>query len=208
MPSFQQLACVAVLAAAVHSLPHAGTFSSRDSLRKRQSRTSAPDGCLTVGSDGTYSTVSDAVSALGTGSDVACIFISSGTYEEQVTIDYAGSLTIYGETSDSSSYSSNEVTITHTITSTDAGTLDKSSTVNIVSDNVSLYNINVVNGYGKGSQAVALTANADQLVFYGCSFSGYQDTLYAKAGTQYYSNCMIEGTGIAPICGRCANLSI
>lgn len=38
-----------------------------------------------------------------------------------------------------------------------------------------------------------LVGNADKLGFYGCSFSGYQDTLYAKAGTQYYSNCMIEG---------------
>lgn len=39
-----------------------------------------------------------------------------------------------------------------------------------------------------------LVGNADKLGFYGCQFSGYQDTLYAKAGTQYYSNCMIEGT--------------
>jgi pectinesterase len=38
-----------------------------------------------------------------------------------------------------------------------------------------------------------LVGNADKLGFYGCQFSGYQDTLYAKAGTQYYSNCMIEG---------------
>lgn len=38
-----------------------------------------------------------------------------------------------------------------------------------------------------------LVGNADQLGFYGCQFFGYQDTLYVKAGTQYYSNCMIEG---------------
>lgn len=189
----QRLVCVAAFITATHSLPHSGSFSSRDGLHKRQSRTSAPDGCLTVGSSSTYSTVSDAVSALGDSSDDACIYISAGTYEEQVTIDYSGSLTIYGETSDTSSYASNQVTITYTITSTEAGTLDLSSAINIVSDSVSLYNINVANGYGKGSQAVALTANADKLVFYGCSFTGYQDTLYAKAGTQYYSNCYIEG---------------
>jgi len=38
-----------------------------------------------------------------------------------------------------------------------------------------------------------LVGNADKLGFYGCQFSGYQDTLYAKAGTQYYSNCKIVG---------------
>ena len=45
---------------------------------------------------------------------------------------------------------------------------------------------------------IRLVGNADKLGFYGCQFSGYQDTLYAKAGTQYYSNCMIEGTLISP----------
>jgi pectinesterase len=42
-------------------------------------------------------------------------------------------------------------------------------------------------------QAVALTANGERQGYYGCSFKSYQDTLYAKAGYQYYSNCYIEG---------------
>ncbi|KAJ5557013.1 pectin lyase-like protein [Penicillium frequentans] len=161
--------------------------------RNSVSRTTPPSGCLSVGSSGTYSTISAALTALGSSTSSACIFVYSGTYAEQIKIDYAGSLIIYGETTDSGTYKDNTVTITNTISSEDAGSLDLSATVNIVSDNVSMYNINVVNGYGKGAQAVALVANADQLGFYGCQFSGYQDTLYAKAGTQYYSNCMIEG---------------
>lgn len=48
------------------------------------------------------------------------------------------------------------------------------------------------------ADCIRLVGNADKLGFYGCQFSGYQDTLYAKAGTQYYSNCMIEGTLISP----------
>ncbi|KAJ5560209.1 pectinesterase A [Penicillium frequentans] len=161
--------------------------------RNSVSRTTPPSGCLSVGSSGTYSTISAALTALDSSTSSACIFVYSGTYAEQIKIDYAGSLIIYGETTDSGTYKDNTVTITNTISSEDAGSLDLSATVNIVSDNVSMYNINVVNGYGKGAQAVALVANADQLGFYGCQFSGYQDTLYAKAGTQYYSNCMIEG---------------
>lgn len=42
-------------------------------------------------------------------------------------------------------------------------------------------------------KTIRLTANADKLGFYGCQFKSYQDTLYAKKGTQYYSNCYIEG---------------
>ncbi|PYI14770.1 pectin lyase-like protein [Aspergillus japonicus CBS 114.51] len=163
------------------------------SLEKRTSRTSAPSGCLSVGSGQTYSTIGAALTALGSSTAAACIYVASGTYSEQLTINYAGALTLYGQTSDTGSYKNNVVTITHTISSPDAGSLDKSATVNVVSDNFKMYNINVANGYGKGAQAVALVGNADQLGFYGCQFTGYQDTLYVKAGTQYYSNCLIEG---------------
>uniref|UniRef100_A0A7N1A9L2 Pectinesterase n=1 Tax=Kalanchoe fedtschenkoi TaxID=63787 RepID=A0A7N1A9L2_KALFE len=45
-----------------------------------------------------------------------------------------------------------------------------------------------------GDQAVALLANANNLVFYGCAFKGYQDTLYAKSGLQFYRECEIHGT--------------
>lgn len=167
-------------------------------LVKRASRTSPPSGCLTVRSSGTksgeYSTLSAALSALGTSStSSACIFIYSGTYNEQVTITYKGPLTIYGYTTDTSSYKSNVVTITHSQTSTAAGSLDASSTANIKSSNFNAYNINFVNSYGKGTQAVAVTANGNKQGYYGCSFKGYQDTLYAKSGMQYYSNCYVEG---------------
>ncbi|RHZ62033.1 putative pectin methylesterase [Aspergillus thermomutatus] len=167
--------------------------ASATSLDKRTSRTSAPSGCLTVGSSGTYSTISAALTALGSSTSDACIYIAAGTYTEQLTITYPGKLTMYGETTNTGSYKNNVVTITHTISSPEAGTLDLSATVNVKSALFKMYNINVVNGYGKGAQAVALVANADQIGFYGCSFTGYQDTLYAKAGRQYYSNCYIEG---------------
>lgn len=132
-----------------------GVIAAPADLLRRTSRTSAPSGCLTVGSSGTYSTISDALDALGSSTSTACIYVASGTYEEQLTIDYAGTLTLYGETTNTGTYKENTVTITHTISSPEAGTLDKSATVNVVSDGFRMYNINVVNGYGKGAQAVA-----------------------------------------------------
>ena len=132
-----------------------GALSGSTGLQRRKSRTTAPSGCLTVGSNGQYSKINDAITALGSSTSSACIFIASGTYEEQIKIDYAGTLTLYGETTDIMTYKKNTVTITHTISSEAAGSLDLSATVNIVSDGTKLYNINVVNGFGKGKQAVA-----------------------------------------------------
>jgi pectin methylesterase-like acyl-CoA thioesterase len=64
------------------------------------SRTSNPDGCLAVGGSGEYSTLAAALEALGSQTTAQCIFLSAGTYQEQVTIDYAGELTIYGATTE------------------------------------------------------------------------------------------------------------
>ncbi|KAL2809219.1 pectinesterase A [Aspergillus granulosus] len=178
----------------VTSLFLAGTaLAAPHTSTKRTSRTSAPEGCLTVGGSGTYSRISDAITALGSSDDDACIYIAAGTYEEQLTFEYGGSLTIYGETTDTGSYKQNTVTITHTISSPESGSLVSSATVNAQMDDINFYNVNIVNGYGKGAQAVALAASGERQGYYGCQFIGYQDTLYARAGIQYYSNCYIEG---------------
>ncbi|KAJ5545537.1 hypothetical protein N7461_007841 [Penicillium sp. DV-2018c] len=168
-------------------------LSAPTELAPRTSRNSTPSGCLTVGAGGSYSSIARALEALGSSSTAACIYIASGTYQEQLTIKYAGALTFYGQTPDTASYKQNTVTITHNISSPEAGSLDKSATVNVIAAGFRMYNINVMNGYGKGAQAVALVGNANKLGFYGCQFTGYQDTLYVKSGTQYYSNCKIEG---------------
>ncbi|KAL7629494.1 hypothetical protein AAE478_001015 [Parahypoxylon ruwenzoriense] len=157
--------------------------------KRATSRTSPPSGCISVqtgkSGNGYYSTLSDAVASLS-GTASACIFVYSGTYTEQVTITYGGPLTIYGYTTENEadkvfvesvgSYKNNVVTFTHSLSSPAAGNLDASSTIQVKSADFKMYNINVKNTYGKGAQAVALTANADRLGFYGCGFYGYQDT--------------------------------
>lgn len=133
----------------------AAVLAAPAELAARTARNSAPAGCLTVGSKGKYSTIGAALKALGSSSAPACIYVASGTYKEQLTISYPGALTLYGQTADADTYKQNTVTITHTISSPAAGSLDKSATVNVVTPRFKMHNINVQNGFGKSAQAVA-----------------------------------------------------
>ncbi|KAF2847060.1 carbohydrate esterase family 8 protein [Plenodomus tracheiphilus IPT5] len=158
-------------------------------------RKSAPAGCLTVGTGGKYSTVQSAVDALSTSStSEQCIYIAKGTYKEQVYIQKLKSaLTIYGETSDTSSYESNSVTITQGRSQDNSKNNDLTATLRAHTANLKVYNINLVNTRGQGSQALALSAYNGKQGYYACQFKGYQDTVLAQVGKQLYAKSYIEG---------------
>lgn len=62
----------------------------------------------------------------------------------------------------------------------------RSGTLRLHKSDVSIYNLNIANTYGhpvSQSQALALSAYGGRLGFYGCSFSGYQDTIFTTNGT-------------------------
>jgi pectinesterase len=165
------------------------------SLAPRAGRPSAPSGCLAVGSSGKYKTVQSAVNALSTTSTTAqCIFIAKGTYKEQVTVSGLKSpLTIYGETTDTSSFSANTVTITQGKSQDNSPNNDATATLRAGIANLKVYNINLVNTRGQGSQALALSANNGKQGYYGCQFKGFQDTILAQQGVQVYAKSYIEG---------------
>ncbi|CAE6521679.1 unnamed protein product [Rhizoctonia solani] len=152
---------------------------------------SPPSGAITVGSGGKYSTLSAALQ--DTSSNV--YFVYAGTYTEQVAISRAN-VKIYGQTSNALTYSSNQATITNNIPASSAGSNDASGTVRVLATGVSIYNLNIANTYGKPvdqSQAIALSVQAGQFGCYGCKLTGYQDTLLANKGTQFYGKSYIEG---------------
>lgn len=80
------------------ALTDAAPAGLETTLETRAARTSAPSGCLVVGSSGTYKTLAAALTKLGSGTTAACIFMQAGSYKEDVTIDYKGALTLYGST--------------------------------------------------------------------------------------------------------------
>ncbi|KAK0195128.1 pectin methyl esterase [Armillaria mellea] len=157
------------------------------------SRTSPPDGAVVVRQSGTesgeYSTINAAVATLSGGET---IFIYPGTYEEQVNISVAD-VTMLCYTEDTGTYNSNVVTITNNLNAQDNGGNDACATLRAEKDGFNLYNCIVKNTYGQGKQATAVAARGNKQGFYGSSFTGYQDTLLADGGYQYYSNCYIEG---------------
>ncbi|CAH0491815.1 unnamed protein product [Peronospora farinosa] len=153
------------------------------------------------------------LASLVVGADAACtkppsrsnhlqqtIFIYKGTYQEQVVISKLKStLVLQGYTCDKMSYDKNEVTITHKMSQQDitphpgVDSNDLVSTLRIGTDNVQVYNLNFVNTAQNG-QAPALSVACKQCAFYVCSVTGYQDTLFANRGYQFYSRSHVVGT--------------
>jgi len=59
---------------------------------------------------------------------------------------------------------------------------------------IRLYNLNIANTLGPYGQAVALSVQAlGNFACYACKLSGYQDTLLANQGYQFYGKSFIEG---------------
>ncbi|EKG19760.1 Pectinesterase catalytic [Macrophomina phaseolina MS6] len=157
--------------------------------------TSPPPGALTVGgSEGKFSTVQAAVDALQNTTARQSIFIYSGTYEEQVYIaKHNGPISIYGQASDDSSYHTNTVTLSFGLSQAFNLSNDLTATLRAHSPDFNLYNVNVENTYGKGSQAVAVSAYGTEQAYYGCKLTGFQDTLLTQRGRHYFVNTYIEG---------------
>ncbi|KAH7145437.1 pectin lyase fold/virulence factor [Dactylonectria estremocensis] len=156
-------------------------------------RTTAPSGAIIVAeSGGDFSSIQAAVDSVS--SSDAVIFVQPGTYEEQVLIpDTVGTLTIYGYTEDDQDYSKNQVTLTHSLGADEAGNNDSSGTLRAKNNGLKVYNINVVNSRGKGVQAIALSAYGSEQGYYGCQFTGYQDTILSNQGYHYFHGSYIEG---------------
>ena len=166
-------------------------------------RTKPDRGALVVDatgkSSGSYLSIGAAVAALHNETAAQKIFISAGTYTEQVYIPpHAGPLTVQGYTDDSRSYKDNQVTITGNLSRNTPGLAnnDATSTVRLWTSNVKLYNLNIANTFGQSAtngQALALSAQKTNQGFYGCKFTGYQDTIYANEGRQIYAKSFVNG---------------
>ncbi|MET0342235.1 MAG: pectinesterase family protein [Polyangiales bacterium] len=145
---------------------------------------------ITVAKDGSgqFKSVQAAVNAIASGNATpVLIHIKPGTYKEQLTIAGRSKLTLCGD-------DAKKTVLTFDTNSSKAGSLDNGASVRVSADDFSAANITFENSSPLGSaQAVALVASGKRQQFVNCRFLSYQDTLYTKAGTQYFRDSYIQG---------------
>lgn len=133
-------------------------------------------------------TVSEAVNKVPENNRSRCVIsIAPGTYKEQIRVPANKPyISFIGEKAETT-------VLTFSLSKKEAGSTSASYATYIGGHDFHAENITFENSFGKGSQAVAVLVEADRAVFKNCRFLGWQDTLYAKNGRQYYKDSYIEG---------------
>lgn len=154
---------------------------------------SKADAVVAADGSGDFRTVTDAIAKVPANNRRRfVILIKKGVYNEQVRIPVDKPyITFVGESAESTR-------IAFDINNKRAGTTSAAYAVYIGGHDFHAENITFENSFAykpgeSGSQAVAVLSEADRLVFRNCRFIGWQDTLYAKNGRQYFENSYIEG---------------
>ncbi|MEQ1763187.1 MAG: pectinesterase family protein, partial [Pyrinomonadaceae bacterium] len=145
---------------------------------------------VTVAGDGSgdVKTVNAALAKVPEGNKGRCtIRIKPGTYDEQIRVPANKPyVSFIGEDAE-------KTILTFKISNKEAGSTSAAYAAYIGGHDFHAENITFENSFGQESQAVALLVEADRAVFRKCRFLGWQDTLYAKNGRQYYHDSYIEG---------------
>ncbi|KAL4370443.1 probable pectinesterase/pectinesterase inhibitor 41 [Arachis duranensis] len=142
---------------------------------------------------GNFTTINEAIKAAPNNSVATdgyfVVFITEGVYEEYVSIDKKKKyLMLIGD-------GINRTVITGDHNVVDGFTTFNSATFAVVAEGFVAVNITFRNSAGPSKhQAVAVRNGADLSTFYGCSFEGYQDTLYTHSMRQFYRECDVYGT--------------
>jgi pectinesterase len=117
------------------------------------------------------------------------IEIAPGVYHERLNITQNHpNITLRGM-----GKSPSGVVITNSLNARQAGGTFFSETVEVDGEGFEADNVTFENSAGNTGQAVAVAVRADRAIFKRCRFLGYQDTLFADYGRQYYVDSYIEG---------------
>jgi pectinesterase len=151
---------------------------------------------IQVAQDGTgqYRTVQEAIdSAPSNGTERFIIHIKPGVYRERVAIPHNKRfITLLGDDPGTTILSWDLYAAVEGPDHKPIGTFRTPSAI-IEADDFRAENLTFENSAGPKGQAVALAIMGDLAVFRNCRFLGWQDTLLAQTGRQYFENCYIEG---------------
>ena len=145
---------------------------------------------LTVAADGSGNvrTVTEAINKVPENNKKRFVIaIKPGVYKEQVRVPANKPYISFIGTD------AEKTILTFSLSNKEAGSTSAAYATYIGGHDFWAENITFENSFGTGSQAVAVLVEADRAVFNKCRFLGWQDTLYAKNGRQYYTDCYIEG---------------
>jgi len=172
--------CIVSLASSVLGVGQAATRASTTSVR------------ITVAADGRgdFQTIQQAIDhAPPYGEGRLTIAIAPGIYRERLVVPQdRPRVTFLGLGNDPAA-----TVITYNMSAAAAGGTFLSSIVDVEGSDFEADNLTFENSYGAGSQAVALMLHSDRAVLRHCRLLGWQDTLDAATGRQYYEDCYIEG---------------
>ncbi|HLI69258.1 MAG TPA: pectinesterase family protein [Ktedonobacteraceae bacterium] len=151
---------------------------------------------LVVAQDGSgqYTTVQSAVDAIPANSTGwSLIYIKDGTYKEVVTVPANKPyISFIGQDENKTIITYDNYASKQKPDGSTYGT-SGSASVFIQASHFFAYNLTFQNSAGNVGQALAVNATGDQEVFRNVRILGWQDTLYAGSGRQYYENADIEG---------------
>ncbi|KXG19177.1 putative pectinesterase/pectinesterase inhibitor 22 [Sorghum bicolor] len=139
------------------------------------------------GRPGSYPTISQALEHAPTHEYEHVVFIGKGTYPETLTITRPN-VRLVGEGIGRTIITGNRCKRTGYDTAS-------SATVSVLGQGFMARDLTIENTAGvDAGQAVALRMSSDKSVCYRCELRGFQDTLWADAGDQFYRSCIITGT--------------
>ncbi len=148
----------------------------------------APAVVLTVGADGSFSSIQEAVDAVAAGTR-GIILIAPGVYQEHVVVPAGKFISLVGEDAASTILTSG---VSRGGNSTN--TYEDCAALVVKGERFYAENITIRNTSGDVGQAEALYTGADAHLFRNCVLSGWQDTYKANVGARgYFTGCTIEG---------------
>lgn len=168
------------------------------------------DAVVAFDGSGTHTTVQGAIAAAPTNATKPfVILIKPGVYRGQILIPKDKPfIHLVGEPAE---IKNTVLTYALNVYETEPDTLENLKGIGVIvhADNFRVENITFENTSGDRGQALALRVDGDRAVFVNCRMLGWQDTLMANRGRQYYKNCYIEGRvdfiygGATAVFGEC-----
>jgi pectinesterase len=156
----------------------------------------AADAVVAADGSGQYKSVLDAIAAAPPTASAQKpweIFVKAGTYAEVIYVQREKRFVrLVGENAATTKITASLAAKTLGADGKPLGTF-RTATFHLDADDFTVENLTIENAAGAVGQALAIRVDGDRVVFRGCRFLGWQDTVLVNRGRQYFVDCHIVG---------------